>query len=70
MGFLVGWLAPFVLLTATFNPTGVSFVAWARDAWREATPIIVLVVLGMGMCWGVFWRRISGQIEVDDEGDI
>lgn len=38
MGFLVGWLAPFVLLTATFNPTGVSSVAWARDAWREATP--------------------------------
>ncbi|MDJ1008055.1 MAG: DUF6524 family protein [Paracoccaceae bacterium] len=25
------------------------------------------VVLAMGMYWGILWRRISGQLEVDDE---
>jgi O-antigen/teichoic acid export membrane protein len=28
------------------------------------------VVLAVGMYWGILWRRISGQIEVDDDGDI
>lgn len=131
MCFLVRWLAAFVLLTVTFNPTATSFVHWARDNWADQTPIIVLVglllavayvvfilavlrgigafgvllilavvaalvwvlvdfgwlnldnpgvmtwvailalsvVLAMGMYWGILWRRISGQIEVDDEGD-
>jgi len=25
------------------------------------------VVLAMGMYWGILWRRLSGQLEVDDE---
>ncbi|MBT8460667.1 MAG: hypothetical protein KJN60_13440 [Boseongicola sp.] len=28
------------------------------------------VVLAVGMYWGILWRRISGQIEVDDDGDL
>jgi hypothetical protein len=28
------------------------------------------VVLAVGMYWGILWRRISGQIEVDDDGEI
>ncbi|MDD9922064.1 MAG: DUF6524 family protein [Boseongicola sp.] len=24
------------------------------------------VVLAIGMYWGIFWRRLSGQLEVDD----
>ena len=28
------------------------------------------VVLAVGMYWGILWRRISGQIEVDDDGDV
>lgn len=131
MGFLIRWVAAFVLLAATFNPTGMSYVHWARESWSENTSIIVLaglvlavafivfalavlrgigvfgvflivavlaafvwvlvdmewinldnpgvvtwvvligasVVLAAGMYWGILWRRISGQIEVDDEGD-
>ncbi|MEL7106459.1 MAG: DUF6524 family protein [Pseudomonadota bacterium] len=131
MGFLLRWIAAFVLLAATFNPTGLSYVAWARANWAEAMPLIVLaglvlavgyvifvtavlrgigafgvilvlgviaafvwvlvdfgwvdldapgavtwvviaalsLVLALGMYWGIFWRRISGQLEVDeDEG--
>ncbi len=32
--------------------------------------IILSVVLAVGMYWGILWRRISGQIEVDDDGEI
>ena len=28
------------------------------------------IVLAVGMYWGILWRRISGQIEVDDDGDL
>lgn len=129
MGFLLRWIAAFALLTVTFNPTGLSYVDWARDTWADAMPLIVLVglllavcyvvfvtavlrgigafgvililavvgafvwvlvdfgwidldapgaitwvviaglslVLALGMYWGIFWRRISGQLEVDEE---
>lgn len=32
--------------------------------------IALSVVLAIGMYWGILWRRISGQIEVDDEAGI
>lgn len=32
--------------------------------------IALSVVLAVGMYWGILWRRISGQIEVDDEGNL
>lgn len=129
MGFLARWAAAFGLLAATFNPTGVSYVAWARAEWAASMPLIVLaglllavayvlfltallrgigafgallllavigafvwvlvdlgwidlarpgaltwvaiaalsVVLAAGMYWGILWRRVSGQLEVDDE---
>ena len=28
------------------------------------------VVLAIGMYWGILWRRISGQIEADDESGL
>ena len=132
MGFLLRWLAAFVLLAATFNPTEVNFVRWASVNWGEATPMIVLfglillvayvlfltavlrgigsigvalilavfaaliwvlvdfgwlsldnpsaltwiglvamsVVLAIGMYWGILWRRLSGQLEVDDDSEV
>lgn len=131
MGFLLRWIAAFVLLALTFNPTRFNYVVWAQEAWSETMPLIVLaglllavcyvvfvtavlrgigafgvililaviaaflwvlvdygwldldapgvltwvalvglsLVLALGMYWGIFWRRISGQLEVDeDEG--
>ena len=129
MGFLLRLAAAFALLALTFNPTGYSYVDWARGHWAEAMPLIVLaglllavvyvvfvtavlrgigafgallvlavvaaavwvmvdfgwvslgeagvmtwiviaglsVVLATGMYWGILWRRVSGQVEVDDE---
>ncbi len=132
MGFLLRWLAAFVLLAATYNPTEWSFVRWAMANWQENLPIAVLiglvlliayvlfftavlrgigalgvvlilavigalvwvlsdigwlnlqnptsntwvalvamsVVLALGMYWGILWRRLSGQLEVDNEGEL
>ena len=132
MGFLLRWGAAFILLAATYNPTDVNYVQWARMNWGEATPLVVLfgllllvafvlfltavlrgigslgvvlilavfaaliwvlvdfgwlsldnpsaltwialvamsVVLAIGMYWGIFWRRLSGQLEVDDDSEI
>ena len=131
MGFLLRWLAAFVLLAATYNPTDWSFVRWAVANWQDQMPVVVLiglvlliayvlfftavlrgigalgvmlilaviaaliwvlyswgwidlanrssnvwiavvalsVVLALGMYWGILWRRLSGQLEVDSESD-
>ena len=130
MGFLFRWLAAFVLLAATYNPTEWSYIRWAAENWQEQLPIAVLiglvltiayvlfftavlrgigavgvvlilavmaaliwvlvsqgwlslenpstntwvglvalsVVFAVGMYWGILWRRLSGQLEVDEDG--
>jgi Na+/melibiose symporter-like transporter len=130
MGFLLRWLAAFVLLVATYNPTELSYVRWVMRNGAGELPIAVFLglillvayvlfltalfrgigtlgillilavtsaliwvladlgwlslddptvntwlalvalslVLAVGMYWGILWRRISGQLEVDDEG--
>jgi len=131
MDFFVRWVAAFVLLSVTYNPTPYNYTRWALGAWEDDTPLVVLaglvllvvyvvfmtavlrgigalgvilllavmaaavwvavdyrwldlddpgaltwvalgsasVVFAVGMYWGVFWRRISGQVEVDDSSD-
>lgn len=131
MGFLLRWLAAFVLLAATYNPTEWSYVRWAATNGAEQLPLAVLIglllliayvlfltavlrgigtlgvilvvavlaalvwvlwdfgwlslenpsantwialvllsiVLAIGMYWGILWRRMSGQLEVDDQSD-
>ncbi len=32
--------------------------------------VAMSVVLAVGMYWGIFWRRLSGQLEVDDDNEI
>lgn len=132
MGFIIRWLAAFVLLALTFNPTGFNYVRWAQDSWATSTPLVVLAglvllvayvlfftavlrgigilgvvlilavfaaliwvlidfgwidinnpsaltwvglivmatVLAIGMYWGIVWRRMSGQLEVDDDAQV
>jgi len=129
MSFLLRWVAAFVLLALTYNPTSFNYVRWASEDWSNSMPIIVLAglvllvayvlfftavlrgigaigvllilavfaaliwvlvdfgwidlnnpsamtwvglvamatVLAIGMYWGILWRRMSGQLEVDDD---
>ncbi len=32
--------------------------------------ILLSIVLAVGMYWGILWRRMSGQLEVDDNGEV
>ena len=41
------------------NPTSNTWIAL----------IALSIVLAVGMYWGILWRRLSGQLEVDDEVD-
>ena len=58
MGFLLRWLAAFVLLAATFNPTEVNFVRWASANWGEATPMIVLFGLILLVAYVLFLTAV------------
>ena len=131
MGFLIRWLAAFVLLAVTYNPTEMSYIRWAVKNWDSQTSLVVLIglvllvafvlfltavlrgigamgvllivavlaalvwvlydfgwlsldnpsantwialvlisiVLAVGMYWGILWRRLSGQLEVDSDGE-
>ena len=41
------------------NPTSNTWIAL----------IALSVVLAVGMYWGILWRRLSGQLEVEDEAE-
>lgn len=42
------------------NPSALTWIAL----------VAMSVVLAFGMYWGIFWRRLSGQLEVDDDSEI
>lgn len=50
MAFLIRWLIAFVLIAATWNPTPINYVRWARANWDSQLPLAVLggVILGIG----------------------
>lgn len=51
------WVAYDFGLLDINNPSAMTWIA-----------IVALsLVLAVGMYWGILWRRISGQVEVDDE---
>lgn len=41
------------------NPTSNTWIAL----------VALSIVLAIGMYWGILWRRLSGQLEVDDEAE-
>lgn len=41
------------------NPTSNTWIAL----------VALSIVLAVGMYWGILWRRLSGQLEVDDEAE-
>ncbi|WP_336097053.1 DUF6524 family protein [Roseovarius sp. CH_XMU1461] len=41
-GFFLRWFLAFALLAVTFNPTGYSYLGWARDNLNAELPMVVL----------------------------
>ncbi len=53
-----------VLLWFLYDMGLLNLQSGAVNTWLAI--IALSVVLGVGMTWSIIWRRISGQIDVDD----
>jgi len=64
MGIFLRWLAAFVLLALTFNPTPWNFVRWAQANYTAELPLTVLLGLlltvGYVFCLHATLRSIGG----------
>ncbi len=64
MGFLLRWLAAFVLLALTFNPTEFNFVRWSRTTWPDQMPLILLFGLLLLVGYVIYLRATFRSIGV------
>ncbi|MGB7319868.1 MAG: DUF6524 family protein [Albidovulum sp.] len=62
MIFLLRWLAAFALLSATYNPSGWSFVHWARSSLSDQMPMIVLAGLVLFVGYVIYMRATFRSI--------
>ncbi|MCB1347222.1 MAG: DUF6524 family protein [Paracoccaceae bacterium] len=62
MGFLLRWLAAFVLVAATFNPTRWNYLVWARDHGAEQLPLAVLLGLLLFVAYVIYLRATLRSI--------
>ncbi len=62
MGIFTRWLAAFLLLAVTFNPTPYNYVAWARDFGRENLSLAVLAGLILLVGYVIFLRATLRSI--------
>ncbi|MEM8658732.1 MAG: DUF6524 family protein [Pseudomonadota bacterium] len=60
--FLIRWLAALVLVLATFNPTSLNYVNWARENWSTSTPMVALVGLILFVCYIIYFRATFRSI--------
>jgi hypothetical protein len=54
MGILLRWLGAFLLLAATFNPTGWNYVHWARANWSVQMPLAIFLGLLLAVGYMVY----------------
>jgi hypothetical protein len=62
MGFLLRWLAAFMLLALTYNPTAFSYVRWAENAFSERMPLVVLAGLILFVGYVIYLRATLRSI--------
>ncbi|ASM71649.1 MULTISPECIES: DUF6524 family protein [Roseobacteraceae] len=62
MGFILRWLAAFVLLALTYNPTQFNYVRWARDYGDKNLSIAVLVGLLLLIGYIIYLRATLRSI--------
>lgn len=59
---LMRWIFAFVLVAATFNPTGVSYVQWATAEWETNLPMVVLAGLVLFVGYIIYVRATLRSI--------
>ena len=62
MGFIWRWLAAFVLLATTFNPTEYNYVNWVRDYGNMNMSIAVLLGLFLVIGYIIYMRATLRSI--------
>ena len=64
LSILIRLVFAVVLVAATFNPTGVSYVHWAERAWESEMPLVVLAGLVLLVGYIVYVRATLRSIGV------
>lgn len=59
---LIRWAGAIVLVTATWNPSGLSFVSWAPGAWAASAPLVALVGLILLIGYVIYVRATIRSI--------
>ena len=62
MGFFLRWLFAFLLVSATFNPTKVNYVRWAREHFSDQLPLTVLLGLILVVAYVIYLRATIRSI--------
>ncbi|MBV2358284.1 hypothetical protein KUH32_00720 [Thalassococcus sp. CAU 1522] len=62
MGFVLRWLFALALLSATWNPTQMNFVAWAMRNWQNQLPLTVLIGLVLFVGYVIYLRATLRSI--------
>jgi hypothetical protein len=62
MGLLTRWLAAFLLLAATFNPTPYNYLRWLQDHGDASLSVAVLAGLVLAVCYIIFFRATLRSI--------
>lgn len=61
--FLQRWLLALVLVFATWNPLGYSYLSWVRGPWEENLPLKVLAGIVLLIVYIIFaratWRSVG-----------
>jgi len=55
-GFLLRLLAAFILVFASYNPSGYSYYHWVREQFSSPTPGLALVGILLLIGWTIFLR--------------
>jgi len=62
MGFLLRWLFAFVLVAATFNPSGWNYLDWAKNNFSNELPLTVFFGLILGIGYIIYLRATLRSI--------
>ncbi|MGH1423376.1 MAG: DUF6524 family protein [Pseudooceanicola sp.] len=64
MGFILRWLAAFLLLAATFNPGKYNYIGWSQANWPDAMPLILFLGLLLFTGYIIFLRATLRSIGI------
>ncbi|MFC2966734.1 DUF6524 family protein [Acidimangrovimonas pyrenivorans] len=62
MGFFMRWLAAFVLLASTYNPTQWNYVSWIEANYAVQLPLAVLMGLLLTVAYMIYLRATLRSI--------